>query len=218
MTPRELRSATIKFHEEAQILACLDHLNLPAVSDCFGHGGSYFLVMEFVEGLTLHELLRERGAPLQHKEVCWCAAQLCDVLAYLHSQNPPVIFRDMKPGNVMLQSGSGLLKLIDFGIARLFKPGQARDTVLLGTPGYAAPEQYGSLQTDQRADIYALGVTLHVLLTDYDATQTPFQLPPLQILRPDASTQMAFVITRATQLDPRARFQTVEEMRLALGV
>lgn len=217
-TPQELQWAVATFHREAQMLASLRHPNLPAVSDRFDIGNSYFLVMEFIKGVTLGELTHERCAPLSEEEVRWCAAQLCDVLAYLHGQSPPVIFRDMKPGNVMLQSGSGTLKLIDFGIARLFKPGQTRDTVLLGTPGYAAPEQYGTRQTDPRADVYGLGVTLHTLLTGYDPTDTPFQLPPVRTLRSDVSAQIEFVITRATELDPMARFQTVEEMRHALGI
>ena len=218
MTPQELQSAVSTFHREAQMLAALQHRNLPAVSDRFDVGNSYFLVMEFIEGVTLGDLLEERGAPLGEEEVRWCVAQLCDVLAYLHARNPPVIFRDMKPGNVMLQSGSGVLKLIDFGIARLFRPGQAHDTALLGTPGYAAPEQYGARQTDARADVYGLGVTLHTLLTGYDPTGTPFHLPPVRTLRPNISARMEFVITRATQMEPSARFQTVEEMRQALGV
>ncbi len=218
MTPQELQWAVATFHREAQMLASLRHPNLPMVSDRFDIGDSYFLVMEFIEGMTLEELLDERGTPLSEEEVRWCGAQLCDVLAYLHSQNPPIIFRDIKPGNVMLQSGSGMLKLIDFGIARLFKPGQAHDTALLGTPGYAAPEQYGARQTDTRADVYGLGVTLHTLLTNYDPTDTPFHLPPVRTLRPDVPAQMEFVITRATQMEPSARFQTVEEMRQALGM
>jgi serine/threonine-protein kinase len=109
------------------------------------------------------------------------------------------------------------LKLIDFGIARLFKPGKATDTHRLGTPGYAPPEQYGKGQTDPRSDIYALGVTLHELLTKYDPTTTPFVLPQVRLLNPGVSFRTAAAIERATVANPAQRFQTVAEMKQALG-
>src|SRR5260370_14690351 len=121
--------------------------------------------MEFIDGSTLEDLLDRNGHPFSERRVLGWARQLCDVLEYLHSQQPPVIFRDMKPGNVML-SRSGRIKLIDFGIARLFRSSSgSQDTQLLGTPGFAPPEPYGSAQTDERSDIYSLAMTLYPFIT-----------------------------------------------------
>jgi serine/threonine-protein kinase len=130
--------------------------------------------------------------------------QLCKVLEYLHTLNPPVIFRDLKPGNVML-TGKNEVKLIDFGIARFFKPGQTRDTVNLGTPGYAAPELYGGAgQSDPRTDVYSLGVLLYQMLTGYDPTAavTPFPLPDLRSVTQELPSNVIEVISRAIQLRP----------------
>jgi serine/threonine-protein kinase len=132
---------------------------------------------------------------------------LCNVLEYLHGRSPPVVFRDLKPGNVMLTPTSEV-KLIDFGIARFFKPGQARDTVNLGTPGYAAPEQYGSLsQTDPRSDIYGLGALLHQMVTGHDPTTTPFNLPPPRQLNPRISPRIEATIQQALQAEPSQRLR-----------
>ena len=111
------------------------------------------------------------------------ALQLCSVVEYLHTRQPPIVFRDLKPGNVML-TPSGHVYLIDFGIARHFKPGQEKDTTALGSSGYAPPEQYGKSQTTTRADIYSLGATLHQLLTGDDPSETPFHFEPLNFTDP----------------------------------
>src|SRR5205823_7485733 len=112
-------------------------------------------------------------------EVLNIGIQLCTVLHYLHSQQPAIVFRDLKPANIM-RTSTGQLYLIDFGIARYFKPGQAKDTVALGSPGYAAPEQYGKAQTTPRADIYSLGAVLHQLLTTRDPSEAPFRFIALR--------------------------------------
>lgn len=216
-TPAERQQAIDAFRQEAQLLARLDHTNLPRVVDFLSESGRHYLVMDFVDGNTLKELLSQRGSPFSEAEVLDWAGQLCDVLSYLHSQNPPVIFRDLKPDNIML-ARDGRIKLIDFGIARFFKPGQTKDTMHLGTPGYAPPEQYGQGQTDARSDVYALGISLHQLLTKYDPITTPFSLPKVRQLNPTVSAQTEAAIDRATQTDPTHRFQTVVEMKQALGL
>lgn len=168
------------FKREALLLASLQHPNIPTIYDYFGEAGHWFLVMDFIEGETLEAHLdqaRERYLPVE--KVLDVGIQLCKVLGYLHTRQPPIIFRDLKPANILLTS-SGRISLIDFGIARHFKPGQSRDTIAFGSLGYAPPEQYGKTQTTPRADIYALGATLHQLLTGNDPSQTPFRFAPLQ--------------------------------------
>lgn len=128
--------------------------------------------MEFVPGDSLLAVARREGLPLPLPRVLDWARQICEVLDYLHNRPTPIIFRDLKPANVML-TPEGRVKLVDFGIARVFKPGKERDTQAFGTLGYSAPEQYGQSQTDPRSDIYSLGVLLHQLLTGYDPTSTP---------------------------------------------
>ena len=214
-TPEEKQQALMAFQQEAQMLATLSHANLPVVADFFSENGKQYLVMEFVDGETLEDRLNASAGFLDERQVVDWATQICDVLAYLHSQKPPVVFRDLKPGNVMTDR-QGRVKLIDFGIARLFKPGKSGDTQVMGTPGYAAPEQYGKGQTDARSDVYSLGVTLHRLMTKYDPANTPFNLPPVRNINPAVSKQTMDVINRATQPDALARFQSVSDMKVKL--
>lgn len=189
------------FEQEAKLLAKLRHPALSAVTDYFAEQYLLFLVMEYIEGETLEQVwLHQPGHRFAPQQVVAWARQLCNVLSYLHSQNPPIIFRDLKPGNIMVLS-DGRLKLIDFGIARYFKPGQTRDTIALGTVGYAAPEQHGQGQVDARSDIYALGAVLHQLLTGYDPTTTPFNLPPIPSLAPNVPFQVTQAVERALVLD-----------------
>jgi len=214
--PQERQQALHAFRQEAEMLARLEHPNLPKVVDCFEDNGRQYLVMDYVDGETLeHTLGRELG-PLPESRVVDWALQLCDVLAYLHAQQPPIIFRDLKPDNIMLDK-AGKIKLIDFGIARFFKAGKSKDTIAIGTRGYAAPEQYGKAQTDVRSDIFALGATLHHLLTGYDPATNPLQFPPIRLLNPRVSTTLEAVIARALAIDPGARWQTVTEIRQALS-
>jgi eukaryotic-like serine/threonine-protein kinase len=178
---REEAEAIRDFKREALMLAGLQHPHLPRIYDHFLEIGHWYLVMDFIAGETLEDYLqRMPGHKLPFDEVVDYGIQLCTVLDYLHTRQPPIIFRDLKPANIM-RGAEGHLYLIDFGIARHFKPGQAKDTVAFGSPGYAAPEQYGQTQTTPRSDIYNLGAILHQMLTGRDPAQTPFfftSLPP----------------------------------------
>lgn len=178
--PQAMIEATTAFQSEVSLLSQLEHPSLPRLYEHFQHPGRWYLVMDFITGETLEEY--QSKAPnkrLLLSEALDVGLQLCTVLDYLHSQQPPIIFRDLKPSNV-IRTPTGRLYLIDFGIARYFKPGQARDTVALGSLGYAAPEQYGKAQTTPRADIYSLGAVLHQLLTARDPSDAPFRFPPLR--------------------------------------
>ncbi len=170
-----------QFKREAMLLAGLMHPNLPRIYDSFTEDGRWYLVMDFIDGQTLEDYLEQADeGKLPIEEVLEIGIQLCSVLDYLHTRQPPIIFRDLKPTNIM-RTSSGQLYLIDFGIARHFKPGQAKDTIALGSPGYAAPEQYGKAQTTPAADIYSLGALLHSMLTGSDPSITPFCFDPLHL-------------------------------------
>jgi len=181
LSPQEIAEATENFKREALLLAALKHPHLPSIYEQFSEAGRWYLVMDFIEGETLEAYLAQaKGGKLPVEETLHIGVQLCAVLEYLHTRKPPIIFRDLKPANIM-RTVNGNLFLIDFGIARHFKPGQKRDTIAFGSPGYAAPEQYGKAQTTARSDIYSLGATLHHLLTGIDPSDTPFQFAPLQL-------------------------------------
>ena len=151
------------FQREVHFLATLKHPHIARYYGCFYHEHDLYLVMQYREGSTLEQYMEACGGNLSLEEVLDIALQLCTILEYLHRQGQPVIFRDLKPANVM-RTPEGRIVLIDFGIARYFKLGQASDTSPLGSRGYAPPEQYLG-QTDTRSDLYALGATLYTLLT-----------------------------------------------------
>jgi serine/threonine protein kinase len=202
------------FAREADTLAQLKHQAIPAITDRFELANRHYLVMEYVEGRNLEEELAVRGEPLPEGLVIDIARQLCDVLAYLHGLVPPIIYRDMKPSNVMLNS-NGRVVLVDFGIARLFKA--ARKGTMIGTLGFAPPEQYQGL-VDPRSDIYSLGATLHYVLTGRDPEKfPPFSFPPVRDLRPAVSSNLAGAIDGALayEMDGRpARIQDFRDMML----
>ncbi|RLC64685.1 MAG: hypothetical protein DRI48_07460 [Chloroflexi bacterium] len=215
-TPEEQEQAARQFRREAAILAHLDHPNLPNVYDYFEEGGNFYLVMDYVEGETLADRLATSPGGLPQETVVEWAIQLCDVLEYLHSQTPPVIFRDMKPANVMITT-EGNVKLIDFGVARLFDPHKRTDTLKMGTAGHAPPTQSARQgQTSPRSEIYALGATPHELLTDVDPTSQPFIFSPPRGLNPRVSPALSNVVMRAVSLDPEDRFPTIKAMSRAL--
>lgn len=212
--PLERQQAITAFQQEAQMLRLLSHPNLPKVVDSFSQGGKEYLVMEYVDGQTLEELFHNQGSrPLPENQVVAWALALCDVLGYLHRQN--IIFRDLKPANIMVDRG-GALKLIDFGIVRFFKPGKKSDTRHMGTPGYAAPEQYGGGQTDARSDIYSLAATTHHLLSGVDPSLKPFHFDPLRTHNPAVTTELERVLSRALQTNQDQRWQSTDALRTAL--
>lgn len=207
--------AVEQFRREALLLQALSHPNLVKVTDTFSDGRRHYLVMDYVDGQPLPALVDPSQEGWQEQVRAW-ALQLCDVLAYLHGRQPPVIFRDLKPDNILLPDGEERLKLIDFGIARFFDPAKERDTVAIGTPGYMAPEAFYG-QTDARSDLYSLGVTMHTLLTGFDPAQAPWQLPPVAELAPQVAEDLAQIVAHAVELDPEQRFQTAQEFKRALG-
>lgn len=214
--PADRLRAAQAFAQEAQMLSRLSHQNLPRVVDHFSERGRQYLVMDFVAGETLEHKVTRRGAqPFSEAEVLPWAKQLCDVLSYLHDQQPPIIFRDLKPGNIMIGT-QNQVQLIDFGIARLFKPWKATDTTSFGTAGYAPPEQYGKGQTDARSDLYALGATMHQLLTGNDPALKPFQFDRVRQLNPAVSQEVEHVVMRAVEQDPARRWPNARAMLQAL--
>ncbi len=216
LTPDELADNRRMFLQEAELLSKLSHPNLPVVADFFEYQGRPVLVMEYVPGKTLEDLVRDANAPLLEQEVIRYGIQVSQVLHYLHNRTPPIIYRDLKPSNIMVTPDQ-VLKLIDFGVARTYKERKIKDTVAMGSAGYAPPEQYGKGQTDARSDVYALGATLLHLAT---------RLPPIPLHTPtpgsiakmnqsvDPETEQ--LIIRAMESEPGARFQTASEMDQAL--
>jgi len=214
--PDELNENRRLFVQEAALLRSLAFPNLPVVADLFENDGRPTMVMEFVPGQTLEERVHEANAPLLEQQVLGYGIQLCRVLHYLHSCEPPIIYRDLKPSNVML-TPDGVLKLIDFGVARTHKKGKSKDTIAMGSAGYAPPEQYGKGQTDARSDIYALGATLLHLLTALPPV--PLQTPApgsISRLNPSVDAQTEGVIIRAMDLNRDRRFASCAEMEQAL--
>lgn len=217
LSPTSVKDAEDAFTHEANLLAGLLHPNLPRIYDYFTENDRSYLVMDFIEGQTLEEYLEETGGGAQSLSLVlnW-AEQICDVLSYLHTQQPPVIFRDLKPSNIMI-SKNGHVYLIDFGIARIFKPGKQHDTVALGSPGYAAPEQYGKSQSTPRSDIYSLGALLHYLLTGVDPSDQPFFFRPASSLNPSVSRNLEALLQRMLEMDaqkrPESAQQVLDELR-----
>ncbi len=237
----ERRSAIERFDKEIDLLFSLKHPHIPSFLLSFQERGNYYFVMEFVPGQSLDKMLEKNKGPLNEEDVIKWMMQVCEALSYIHSFNPPIILRDLKPGNVMV-TPSGDVQLIDFGIARRFDPNKRTNTENLGTISYASPEHLGSLtspgqrrspqnpgklvQTDARSDIYSLGATMYHLLTNYepDPIQTPAtgsiraKNPRLRIVRVGNTVvcPVEQVIIKAMQQNPDQRFQNAEAMRTAL--
>ena len=200
---------------ETEMLKKLSHPNLPSIIDVIDGDGTFLIVMDYIEGRHLESVVKEYGAQRQEDVIEW-AKQLCDVLSYLHSRKPPIIYRDMKPSNVMLKP-DGKVMLIDFGTAREFKENSVADTTCLGTQGYAAPEQYGGHgQTDTRTDIYCLGATLYHLLTGHNPSEPPYEMYPIRYWNPELSSGLEEIILKCTQKNPDDRYQNCGELLYAL--
>lgn len=208
---RKQQGVRFDFLAESNILKRLQHPMLPRIVDIFEDADSIYIVEDFVEGITLDEYLKRQGRVDEELGLQWFR-DLCGVLRYLHGQKPnPIIYRDLKPSNIMLQP-DGTLKLIDFGIAREFKQESNADTTYVGTKGYAAPEQFGSAQTDARTDIYGLGVTMYHLVTDKSPYDPPYQFVPVRELVPALSHGLEHVLNKCVQSEPKDRYQSVDEL------
>jgi serine/threonine protein kinase len=205
------------FDQEASILSQLNHPNLPQVIDFFEDNGRAYLAMEFVWGESLEKRLEQARSPLMERQVLQWAVQICQVLHYLHSRQPPVIFRDLKPSNIMVNS-AGTIKLVDFGIARTYKEEKLQDTIALGSENYAAPEQWGQAQTDPRSDIYGLGATMYHLLANMPPSPAflPAEPTPLDALNSALSPETVQIVSRAMARERSARYQSAQEMKEAL--
>ena len=200
---------------ETDILKKLSHPNLPSIVDVIDTEDSFIIIMDYIQGNSLNKALEEYGAQPQENVIEW-AKQLCDVLGYLHSRVPPIIYRDMKPANIMLKP-DGNVTLIDFGTAREFKAKNLADTTCLGTVGYAAPEQFGGMgQTDARTDIYCLGATLYHLVTGMNPCEPPYEIKPIRDINPALSSGLERIILKCTQRDPNDRYQSAAELMYAL--
>lgn len=214
------------FRREADLLLELNHPGIPRVRDFFTEQGKHYLVMDFIEGRTLGEAVEQegivegvngaRGVP-EARARSW-AQQICSVLAYLHSRNPQVIFRDLKPSNIMV-TNQDEIKLIDFGIARNLKPGDEKQQLtVISTMGYAPPEQMLG-EPEPRSDIYALGATLHKVLTRHEASNNKpniFVFPPARMLRPDVSLALEQIIMKALNYVKEQRWSSATEMERAI--
>ncbi|MHB2021632.1 MAG: serine/threonine-protein kinase [Candidatus Xenobia bacterium] len=212
-------SALLQFRQEATLLSRLNHPGLVPVVDFFEDGDQVFLVMEYVDGLTLDLRLSDDPLPPWSDVLQW-AREIGEVLRYLHAQSPPIIIKDLKPGNVMLERESGRIKLIDFGLARMLIAGTRTQTYARGwgTPGYAPPEQHQMTGTDATADIYAFGATLYTLLTGFappgslDLLHGHDVLNPMRVLNPAVPPALETLVMRMMALQREDRPQTVAEV------
>lgn len=196
---------------EADLIKRLDHPALPRIVDIIDNGVTIYIIMDYIEGESLDKVLEAQGAQPEDKVIAW-AMQISDVLAYLHRQKPPIIYRDMKPANVMLkpEGEKGIIKIIDFGIAREYKEEKTSDTTVLGTKGYAPPEQYSG-QTDARSDIFALGMTMHHLLTGVEPRPGE-AYAPVREWNPDLSEGIEVIINKCVEPAAENRYQSCADL------
>jgi serine/threonine protein kinase len=200
------KQALAFFQREMTVLSSLKHPNIVVIHDYFEEDGNYFLVMEYVEGENLQHKLMDQGHPFMEFEVKEWAAKVCEVLDYLHSQRPPVIYRDLKPSNIMVDT-TGDIKLVDFGIARPYAEDSDNTHVVSG--GYSPPEQYWG-GADPRSDIYGLGATMYFLLTGQEPLALQTSSP--REINQRVSYELDRIVQRATAQDVWLRYQTATEM------
>lgn len=214
-----------QFQQEAQLLGSLDHRNLASVSDYFEEKGHHYLVMEYVDGRTLAQVVELAPRPISEKRILIWANELLEVLDYLHKQEPPVIVRDLKPDNIMLSSTDRHLRLIDFGIAKRLDPAKGTQPIVkgMGTEAYAPLEQYGGATTDARSDIYSLGGTLYFLLSGREPIPAwkrgtkGVALPDLRQLNPTVSEKTWVGIQKLMELHPNKRPDNVTKAKEVLA-
>ncbi|WP_138493476.1 serine/threonine protein kinase [Paenibacillus pinistramenti] len=198
-----------RMEEEAGMLIALDHPRLPRIVDFFIQDEAAFLVMDYVEGVTLEDYLQKSRA-VSEAQLLRIADQVCEGLHYLHTREPPIIYRDLKPSNLMVEQ-SGEIRFVDFGTARAYKPQLSEDTIQLGTVGFAAPEQYLGLQSDPRTDMYALGAIMLYLASNGKYTQWPKEggLPGSREISPELTR----IIRKLLSYEPGDRFQSAREVQ-----
>ncbi len=212
----QMQEAIDAFQREARLLAALQHPSLPIIYEHFCDAERWYFVMSFIEGETLEEYLNKaKGGRLVTDEVLNIGIQICEVLDYLHTRNPQIVFRDLKLSNIM-RTPDGRIYLIDFGIARHFKPGQSKDTVAFGSAGYAAPEQHGRAQTTPRTDIYSLGAVLHQLVTGNDPSQTPFRFVLPRLYDQSIPAGLETLIMQMLDMDASKRPSSMASVKQAL--
>lgn len=213
-TDEEQRAtATTNFLREADMLSSMHHEGIPEVYDRFSEGNRHYLVMEYIQGQDLEQKLEQATEPFDEKSVLNWAVQICDILSYLHNQKPPIIYRDMKPANLILTK-TGKIYMVDFGIARFFNP--IKKGTMVGTQGYAPPEQYRGLM-EPRSDLFALGATMHHLLTSRDPQEEPpFSFPKVRQLNNKISANTEKLIEKALEKDASDRFESAEHMLKAI--
>ncbi|MHC9540318.1 MAG: serine/threonine protein kinase [Vulcanimicrobiota bacterium] len=203
--------------QEKSTLERLNHPGIVKVYDIFEQDGFYYMVLNYIEGQSMEKLISPiPNVFIQEKVILNWALQICDIFEYLHRQSPPIIYRDLKPRN-LVKDMNGRVHLVDFGIARVYKQGRSKDTEAMGSAITASPEHYGGAQTDERSDIFTIGATLHFLITNGKGVgDEPFRLAPVRSINPKISENMEQVIKKCLELEPRKRYQSVKEMRQAL--
>lgn len=208
----DLNAVTQGLTAEIDTLKKLSHPNMPSIIDVIDEDDNYIIIMDYIEGQSLNKILESEGAQSEEDVVKW-AIQICDVLSYLHSQNPAIIYRDMKPHNIMLKP-DGNIKIIDFGTAKTYDVDYGQTTGL-GTAGYAAPEQYIDRKmgrTDARTDIYGLGITMYHLLTNVDPTKNIIKVKSIREVNPTLSHGLDLIVQKCTQELPSERYQSCAEL------
>lgn len=213
--PEQKEYCIKRFNEEGKILSKLSHPSLPSVTDLFIERGRYYLVMDFIEGEDLASYLKNNKL-LSQKDTIKYTMEIIDVLNYLHSQSPPVIYRDIKPGNIMIRLRDQRAMLIDFGIARTIQADDDKRTKI-GTPQYSPMEQFKG-NVEPRSDIYSIGATMHHLLTGIRPTPMAFQFDPVTKINPDLDKMLEAIIIKATQGDVKDRYNNAKEMMEQLKI
>lgn len=198
---------------EVDLLRRLNHPSIRQVVDFIQDDNYTYIVMEYVEGISLEHMMQKNGGPLPEQKVIKYGIQIAKALSYAHSQNPPIINRDIKPRNILVNANDNI-KLVDFDIAMPFDPSKD-DICIVGTKGYAAPEQYSGKSTP-RTDIYQLGITMHQLLTGIDPTQPPYEMPPIRKVNSSLSKGLEKIISKCISLDPDKRYSNCLELVAAL--
>jgi oligopeptide transport system substrate-binding protein len=217
LSAQEMIDATDTYNREIQFGNTLKHSALPELYDHFMDREHWYIVAEFINGETLEDYMQRLPTHrLSLREVLEIGVQICEVLTYLHSLKPPIIFRDIKPDNIM-RALNGRLYLVDFGIARHYRHGKQRDTQALGSPGYAAPEQYGTAQTSERSDIYSLGATLRALLTGVNPLDVATETADEMVLA-SVPTGLTALLDRMLEKDPQQRPTSAEEIHQQLAL